>query len=48
MAGSLRAALLILTCPSSRGMSVSWLYIVDTFVGDPSDGLDCSWRVVCA
>ena len=32
--------LLTNTAPSSMGMSVSCLDIVDTFVSNPSDGLD--------
>ena len=39
--------LLTNTAPSSMGMSVSCLDIVDAFVSNPSDGLDVGRCVVC-
>ena len=45
--GSLMTFLLTNTAPSSMGMSVSCLDIVDTFVSNPSDGLDVGRCVVC-
>ena len=46
--GSLMTFLLTNTDPSSMGMSVSCLDIVDTFVSNPSDGLDGGCGVVRA
>ena len=45
--GSLTTCELTNTDPSSIGMSVSCLDIVDTFVSNPSDGLDVGRCVGC-
>ena len=38
---------LMILSSTSVSLSVS-LDIVDAFVSNPSDGLDCGWRIECA